>query len=117
MAFRGTGHPAIYAPGPGAGVWSAGPDFPQGSDGQLMTVRDAPACLLPNGKVLCCAGLATGDGGWGGPPTFFEYDPATHLLNPVATPNPDASVPYVGRILLLPTGQGLYATNNSDVAT
>ncbi len=116
IAFRGTGHTAIYAPDHGAGVWSAGPDFPQGSDGQLMTVRDAPACLLPNGRVLCCAGLATGGGGWGGPPAFFEYDPATDLLSPVATPGINASVPYVGRMMLLPTGQVLYASDNTGIA-
>jgi hypothetical protein len=116
IAFGGTGHTAVYAPEPGGGVWSPGPDFPVGTDGQLMTVRDAPACLLPNGKVLCCAGLATGDGGWGGPPVFFEYNPATDLLDPVATPVPDSVVPYVGRLLVLPTGQVLYATDHADIA-
>ena len=116
IAFGGTGHTAIYAPDHGAGVWSAGPDFPLGSDGQLMTVRDAPACLLPNGRVLCCAGLATGGGGWGGPPAFFEYDPVTDLLNPVATPGLNGSVPFVGRMLLLPTGQVLYASDNTGIA-
>jgi hypothetical protein len=116
VAFGGTGHTAIYALDDGAGVWSAGPDFPIGSDGQLMTVRDAPACLLPNGRVLCCAGLASGGGGWGGPPTFFEYDPASDLLKPVATPTINASVPYVGRMMLLPTGQVLYASDNNGMA-
>ena len=116
VAFGGTGHTAIYAPDHGAGVWSAGPDFPLGSDGQMMTVRDAPACLLPNGRVLCCAGLATGGQGWGGPPAFFEFDPATNLLNPVATPALNASVPYVGRMLLLPTGQVLYASGQDNIA-
>ena len=116
VAFGGTGHTAIYTPDHGAGSWSAGPDFPVGSDGQLMTVRDAPACLLPNGRVLCCAGLATGGQGWGGPPAFFEFDPATNLLNPVATPALNASVPYVGRMLLLPTGQVLYASGQDNIA-
>ena len=116
VAFGGTGHTAIYVPDHGAGVWSAGPDFPLGTDGQLMTVRDAPACLLPNGRVLCCAGEATGGGGWGGPPDFFEYEPATDLLQPVATPAINASVPYVGRMMLLPTGQVLYASDNTGIA-
>jgi hypothetical protein len=116
VAFGGTGHTAVYDPDHGTGGWSAGPDFPVGSDGQLMIVRDAPACLLPNGNVLCCAGLATGDGGWGGPPEFFEYDPRTGLLNPVATPGLNGWVPYVGRMLLLPTGQVLYASGNDGIA-
>jgi Kelch motif len=116
VAFGGTGHTAIYTPDHGAGSWSPGPDFPVGSDGQLMTVRDAPACLFPNGRVLCCAGLATGGQGWGGPPAFFEFDPATDLLSPVATPALNASVPYVGRMLLLPTGQVLYASGQDGIA-
>src|SRR5258708_35158772 len=99
MAFRGTGHPAIYAPGPGAGVWSAGPDFPQGSDGQLMTVRDAPACLLPNGRVLCCAGLATGGGGRGGAARPFP--------DPAAPPTPPTGADPRGKATTLPHWQGV----------
>ncbi len=118
IAFGGTGHSAVYALGhTGAGVWSAGPDFPIGTDGQLMIVRDAPACLLPNGRVLCCAGTSTGGAwpGWGAPPEFFEYDPYADVLHSVATPPLNASVPFVGRMLLLPTGQVLYASDNSNL--
>jgi hypothetical protein len=118
IAFGGTGHSAVYALGhTGAGVWAAGPDFPIGTDGQLMIVRDAPACLLPNGRVLCCAGTASGGvwPGWGAPPEFFEYDPYTDVLHSVATPPLNASVPFVGRMLLLPTGQVLYASDNSNI--
>src|SRR5262249_34898783 len=108
IAFGGTGHTAVYASDHGGlGIWSPGPDFPVGADGQLMTVRDAPAVLLPNSRVLSCAGLATGGGGWGGPPEFFEYDPADDQLHAVATPPFNASVPFVGRMILLPTGQVL----------
>ena len=117
IAFGGTGHTAVYALDHGGpGVWSPGPDFPVGTDGQLMTVRDAPACLLPNGRVLCCAGLATGGGGWGGPPEFFEYDPEDDLLHSVATPPLNASVPFVGRMIPLPSGQVLYASDNSNIS-
>src|ERR1035437_9117948 len=116
IAFGGTGHSAVYALGhTGAGVWSAGQDFPIGTDGQLMIARDATACLLPNGRVLCCAGTASGGGGWGAPPEFFEYDPYTDGLHSVATPPLNASVPFVGRMLLLPTGQVLYASDNSNI--
>jgi hypothetical protein len=117
VAFGGTGRTAVYAPDHGGpGVWSHGPDFPVGTDGQLMTVRDAPAVLLPNGRVLCCAGLATGGSGWGGPPEFFEYDPEDDLLHSVATPPLNASVPYRGRMLMLPTGQVLYACGHSNLS-
>jgi hypothetical protein len=116
IALGGTGHTALYANGSAPGSWSAGPDFPVGTDGQLMTVRDAPATLLPNGRVLCCAGLATGGGGWGGVPDFFEYDPVVDVLDPVGQPPINASVPYVGRMILLPTGEVLYAADNIGIS-
>ena len=117
IALGGTGQTAVYALDRGGqGFWSPGPDFPVGADGQLMTVRDAPAVLLPTGRVLCCAGLATGGGGWGGPPVFFEYDPEDGLLHPIATPPINAAVPYVGRMILLPTGQVLYASDDSNIS-
>ena len=80
-----------------------------------MIARDVQACLLPNGQVLCCAGTASGGGGWGAPPEFFEYDPYTDVLHSVPTPPLNASVPFVGRMLLLPTGQVLYASDNSNI--
>ncbi|HWF49065.1 MAG TPA: kelch repeat-containing protein [Solirubrobacteraceae bacterium] len=116
IAFGGTGHTAIYANGSTPGTWSPGPDFPVGTDGELMTVRDAPACLLANGKVLCCAGLATGGAGWGGPPDFFEYSSDTDTLDPVGQPPINASVPYVGRMMLLPTGEVLYAADDNGIS-
>ena len=50
IAFGGTGHTAIYAPDHGAGVWSAGPDFPLGTDGQLMTVATRPRACCPTAE-------------------------------------------------------------------
>ena len=105
IAFGGTGHTAIYTPDHGAGSWSAGPDFPVGGDGQLMTVRDAPACLFPNGRVLCCAGLATGGQGWGGPPAFFEFDPATDLLNRSRPPRSTPRCPTSAACCCCPPGK------------
>ena len=69
VAIGASGHTAIYnAPW---GLWTAGPDFPKDSNGNLLQAFDAPACLLPNGKVLCLAGppLSTG---WAGPPSAFS---------------------------------------------
>ena len=77
-----SGHTAIYSPS--TGTWTAGPDFPTDPSNNLMQAFDAPACLLPNGKVLCIAGPPE-PSGWAGPPSnFFEFDGTS--LSPV--PNP-----------------------------
>ena len=58
FAIGATGFTAIYTPPPIAnqvGTWVAGPTIPQVS-GQPHGTVDAPACLLPNGKVLFSAG-------------------------------------------------------------
>src|SRR5260370_999583 len=56
-----SGHTALYNVKTGA--WSAGPDFPTDSGGNLLRAFDAPAALLPNGHVLCVAGAAGASGG------------------------------------------------------
>jgi hypothetical protein len=111
-----TGHTAVYKVKTGA--WFAGPDFPVGTGGKLMRAFDAPACLLPNGRVLCMAGsvITTGvDAGWAGQPvSVFEYDGTG--LNPVAGPaNAATTVTFNCRFLLLPTGQVLYSTCTSKL--
>jgi hypothetical protein len=60
FAIGASGHTALYTP-PNTvptdpGSWAPGPDFPAGSGGQLIAAVDAPACLLPNGNVLCVVG-------------------------------------------------------------
>jgi hypothetical protein len=104
-----TGHTAIYLPPlhpTQPGTWSPGPDFPV-SGGHLMRAFDAPACLLPNGSVLCAVGPL--NAGWSGPPMeFFEFDGA--LLHAVPNPASAAGEPtFNARLLLLPSGQVLYS--------
>lgn len=104
-----TGHTALYVPPAHPtqpGTWIAGPDFPN-SGGKPLRAFDAPACLLPNGSVLCAVGKL--NAGWSGPPTvFFEFDGA--VLTPTPNPASGAAEPtYNARLLLLPTGQVLYA--------
>lgn len=111
-----SGHTALYNVTTGA--WSAGPDFPTDSGGNLLRAFDAPAALLPNGHVLCIAGavVTTGpDAGWAGLPiSFFEFDGVT--LNPVPGPtNAANTLTYNCRFLLLPTGQVLYSNCTSDL--
>ena len=118
FAIGGTGHTGIYTPGAG---WSAGPDFPPDSSASpinpLMTAIDAPGCLLPSGKVLCVAGNTKNEGGanpfWSGPVTLFEYDPITNLLKQLPTaqqPTNNTDDTWATRLLLLPTGQVLFAS-------
>jgi hypothetical protein len=93
----GAGHTAIY--NSNTGTWSAGPDFPDS-----LNIADGPAALLPNGNVL----VDTSPGFGNSPTSFFEFDGTK--LNPVPGP-PNASIAssYFGNMLVLPTGQILFA--------
>jgi hypothetical protein len=110
-----TGHTALYLPPLHAtqpGTWIPGPNFPV-SGGHLMRAFDAPACLLPNGSVLCAVGPL--NAGWSGPPTlFFEFDGA--LLHPQANPaSAAAQATFNARLLLLPSGEVLYSTCTNTI--
>jgi hypothetical protein len=93
----GAGHTALYSTE--NDKWSRGPNFPNGND-----MADAPAAVLPNGSVLC----ETSPGVGHSPVTFYEFDGSKfhQTASPRNTGNPNAS--YVGRLLVLPTGQVLY---------
>jgi hypothetical protein len=119
FAIGASGHTGLYTP-PNTiptdpGKWVAGPDFPA-SGGKLMAAVDAPACLLPNGNVLCVVGPIAASG-FSDPTKFFEFNPSTVTLT--AAPGPaiaDISPTYNARLLLLPTGQVMYSTT-SDTNT
>jgi hypothetical protein len=116
-----SGHTTLYTPSSNPahpGSWTAGPDFTLDSLGNLKRAFDAPACLLPNGKVLCVAGqvITTGeDKGWAGQPSsFFEFDGLS--LTPVDGPASAKTAPtYACRLLLLPTGQALFSSCTSTL--
>jgi len=126
FAIGATGATALYtmpADPADPGTWTAGPQLPR-KGGQRLVAKDAPACLLPNGRVLIAAGPHTKYCGGDPlkdycPPTyFFEFDPLTSEYADVAAP-PNASAelaPYTGRMLLLPTGQVLFANESSAMA-
>jgi hypothetical protein len=112
-----TGHTALYtAPANPSdpGTWTAGPDFPADTQGRLLKAKDAPACLLPNGRVLCVVGSG-GDAAddWPSPSMFFEFDGAS--LTRAPDPSNANTVTYEGRLLLLPTGEALYAAGTAAV--
>lgn len=109
FAIGASGHTALYTPPTTVptdpGTWVPGPDFPVGPGGQLLAAVDAPACLLPNGNVLCVVGPITA-AGWSDPSEFFEFNPTTSALNPVPSPAiAGTTATYDCRLLLLPTGQ------------
>jgi len=98
LALGGTSHNAVWTPGntvTAPGSWAAAPDFPNG-----LTMADAPACVMPNGRVLC----STAPGVFGGGVKFFEYNGTT--FNPVpGNANSSGTTSYQGNMLLLPSGE------------
>ncbi len=108
----GSGHTAFYTPSGDThpGVWSAGPDIPDG-----YVAPDAPAAMMVNGRILCVVGPRVETDPGGGflfpPPTvFYEFDPGTNLFTPVASPNEatDTTPPYNNWMLALPDGTVLH---------
>src|SRR5579884_1839809 len=115
-AIGATGRTAIYTPPNVAdqpGTWVAGPTFPLDSNGNMMEAKDAPACLLPNGNVLCVAGPAGEGGSFPSPTQFFEFDGTS--LSEVPNPSNSGGPPFVGRMLLVPSGQVLFAAGGPQI--
>jgi hypothetical protein len=96
-----------------AGTWSAGPTLPSG-----LVVADGPAALLPDGNVLLdsspkpsgnCASLTYSNGS-----KFYEFNGTSLTLVP-APPNAGNDPSFVGRMLVLPTGQILFTDQSKSV--
>lgn len=101
-----TGHTAIYDSNRHA--WSAGPDFPRIANRQYTTA-DAPAAVLPSGKILI---MASPD--YDPPSHFFVFDGTS--LSQVTDPVYPQPIPaYQGRMLVLPTGQVLFTDSFGDM--
>jgi hypothetical protein len=109
------GQTALYTPGaaPNAmGAWAAGPALPMSGSNQQGT-KDGPGCLLVTGNVLI--GIAPVNGvaeDYLSPTTFFEFD-GTNLLAAPSPPDSDHKT-FVGRMLLLPTGDVMYAREDDE---
>jgi|SRR5215813_845329 len=108
FATGATGHNAIYDTV--SGSWSVGPDFPFVEGEGQYDIADGPASLLPNGNVLCAAS----PGIFHSPTHFWEFDGNT-LTQVDDIPNGPRIPSYVGRMLLLPTGQVLFTDGSRDV--
>lgn len=107
------GHTALYSR---TGAWTAGPDFPAIQDG-AYDVTDGPAATLPSGHVLVQASPAYGCGAtqpYCAPSHFFEYTgkALVRVNEPASAPNLAA---FEGRMLVLPTGQILWSSDQGDV--
>lgn len=111
FATGATGHNAVYTRGAtlmDAGSWVSAPDFP--NIGGQLDIADGPACLLPNGNVLC----DTSPGVFNSPSHFFEYN-GTAMLTVPDVPNSASNSSFVGNMLMLPTGQVLFTDFSKDV--
>ncbi|HEV8432985.1 MAG TPA: kelch repeat-containing protein [Thermoanaerobaculia bacterium] len=106
-----SGRTALYTSGqtPAApGTWSAGPNIPSTRIGQARGAKDGPAALEPGGKVLFPAAPLDGVSGNYLPPcTFYEFDGAN--LAPVTNAPNSVCPTYVGRLLVIPTGEILWS--------
>lgn len=116
-----TGFTALYTPPPIAnqvGTWARGPSIPSVNPGEALGAVDAPACLLPNGRVLFSAGPITSPATFQPPTYFFEYDPVANTIGQVGSPSGlnNTDDPYFGRMLMLPTGQVLYTHGKTVVS-
>jgi len=112
---NGAGHTAIFDTK--TSKWAAGPDFPNGDD-----MADAQAAVLPDGNILC----ETSPGVFNPGVRFYEFDGTkfNSVPNPKHTGNKKQKVntSYVGRLLVLPTGQVFYtladdATKDAEIYT
>jgi hypothetical protein len=111
-----TGKTAIYTPPPIAadtGRWDPGPDFPTVGKNPLGA-KDAPGCLLPNGRVLCTVAPVNGArDDYLTPTSFFEFDGTQ--LNRVADPPNNGDAPFSGRLLVIPSGEALYSAGTPEI--
>jgi hypothetical protein len=122
FAIGATGHTALYRVPPivdQPGSWMAGPDFPPQPRNPIVGAKDAPACLLPNGKVLCVAGPVDGKkDNYLAPMYFFEFDPAGGAFTLIGDPPSNSAdlAPFVGRFLPLPSGDVLFSNGTGNIS-
>jgi hypothetical protein len=111
-----TGNTALYTPPANPsdiGTWQPGPQVIDTSNNTSFPI-DAPAVLLPNGRVLL-TGSPAPPCNFPGPTSFFEYDSTTNLLTQVSAPSNSGQPCFMGRFLLLPTGEVLFTDQGSTV--
>lgn len=105
FATGGTSNTAIYNTSTGA--WAAGPTFPAG-----LGIDDGPAAILPDGNVLVDAAPISPCYAKGS--KFYEFN-GTSLIAEAGPANASKDPSYVGRMLVLPTGQVLFTDGTKTV--
>jgi hypothetical protein len=94
-----------------AGTWTRGPDFPN----QLAS-PDAPAALLPNGRVLVATGPGIdSSGNWIAGTSWLEFDGTGYISVPLAPTMSSTQVVYAWRLLPLPNGQVVAMDGDTQV--
>jgi hypothetical protein len=95
------------------GTWTTGPTPPMIS-GRMIGAEDAPCAILPNGNVLMALGPVTSGGGSFESPTyFFEYTGSSLIR--ITDPPTSGGPPFVGRMLVLPTGEVMWLVGANAV--
>ena len=106
-------HTAFYAPS--TNTWVAGPNIPNNGSGQFQGADDAPAAIMPNGKVL----LAVDHPLFNGPTNVYEFDPGTNGYTNVTPSIPGLDLrrdAALSTMLVLPTGQVLFNAGGNRLA-
>lgn len=108
-----TGHTALYSPA--TNTWAPGPDVmgTLGGNPALFGGADSPAAMVPSGHVIFAADASPTLGTFKPPTKLFDFDPLAGTISEVSPGIPDtnlATLPaYVTRMLVLPTGEVLFA--------
>ena len=109
FAIGASGNTGLYSPVTNS--WARGPKLTDAA-GATSYPMDAPAALMPNGKVLC-VGSPADPCTYPGPMTFFEYDPVANTVSIAPPANNGAGPCYSARLLVLPTGEVLLSTHSA----
>ena len=104
------GHTAYYTPSGNTspGTWAAGPDIPN-AQGQ----PDAPAAMMPNGKILfSCSPIPTSFNHFPTPTSYYEFNYLTNTYTRINAPGGGLTrnIPcYTTTLIDLPDGTVLYS--------
>jgi len=98
VAFGATTNTSIYSTS--SGKWTKGPTFPNSDD-----MADAPATILPDGNIL----VYTSPGVFQNGANFYEFTyPGNTFVAAPSTAKSAKLTSFVGRQLLLPTGEVMW---------